>query len=127
MLLLPEPFYRHGIAESTLDFPGGRHESSSLEESALRILQREARISPEHVLELKPISQEGWNVDSSFSSQKIYVLEAWIDDARSLKDESILIKEPANRSGVQGILSRLTCLQCRCALLEWMRVNKILY
>ena len=126
MFLLPQPVYRPGIGQRTYDFPGGRHDPTiSLEQAARQILSRELQIYPEHVDELRPVNEEGWNVDSSFSSQKIFVFQAWIMDNVSLNSETVHIAYPANMSGAQQLLARLSCLQCRCALLEWMLINQM--
>lgn len=127
LLLLPEPYYRPGVGENTLDFPGGRYDHRlSWAEAARTILQREMQISREHIQTVQLLNPQGWNIDSSFSNQRLFVTEAQIDNAIPWQDLPVLRAEPANIKGAQNILTRLSCLQCRCALLQWM-LNQNLY
>ena len=53
--LLPPPSYRPGIAQATLDFPGGRIPPHHPPEAAAReILMRELSLNPEQILDLTP-------------------------------------------------------------------------
>lgn len=121
MIILPKARYRHGAGGPTADFPGGRHEAQpEAEETARQILQRELDVAPEHVDALHPLNLGGWLVDSSFSNQKVFVFEARISAAISLDPELLESRQPADAGGARAILAKLTCLQCRCALLEWL-------
>ena len=121
-IVLPRRFYRPGIQELSYDFPGGRLEKGlSASEAALRILTRELDIDRPEVESLAPLCENGWAVDSSFSSQRVFPFRAYIKAEVSFSPKTIGIREPVNQAGVKRILDKLSCLQCRCTLLEWMR------
>jgi hypothetical protein len=119
-LILPPPTYRPGVHQVTLDFPGGRWtKEQSLEQTAMAILQRELGIAPTETLNLTLLNSEGWAINSSFSNQKIYGFVAEIEDTLLIPLEHIGETYPISKSGIQSLLSRLNCLQCRGVLLEW--------
>ncbi len=119
--ILPRQYYRPGVGKMTFDFPGGRHDPShDLEHSAYRVLQKELQIEPEYVKDMAMLNPDGWNVDSSFSNQRVFVFEACISREIKLNYDLIETRLPTDSDGFQKLLSSLHCLQCRCALLEWM-------
>lgn len=118
-ILLPTPSYRPGIAQFTLDFPGGRiPEGKEPAQIAITTLQRELGIAANSIAQLIPLNVQGWLINSSFSNQKLYSFLAYIDETSSI---SSLVKTTylITRSEVQELLQQLTCLQCRSVLLEW--------
>ncbi len=119
-LVLLNPSYRHGIQQATYDFPGGRlDEGISHEENALVVLERELHVPRDCVRRLDRLNaQGGWHVDSSFSSQHVHVFEALIVGTNPTAGNRA-IQVPADSEGVSTALSLLSCLQCRCALLDW--------
>ncbi|MBD2465480.1 NUDIX domain-containing protein [Oscillatoria sp. FACHB-1407] len=120
--LLPPPSYRPGVGQVTLDFPGGRvPETQTPEQAAIAILKRELGIEATSVTQLLPLNNEGWAVNSSFSNQNLYGFVAHLDNVENTKQysEQGVITYPVTSSGVQDLLQRLTCLQCRAVLLEW--------
>ena len=123
-LILPVPQYRHGIGKTTLDFPGGRYEGKDdLKDAAKSILKRELHLDAVDTVKLNPINEEGWIVDSSFSNQRIFSFEARFTSEVKLNPSLVYMRKQANNSGAKEILEVLSCLQCRCVLLEWMQGN----
>jgi hypothetical protein len=121
--LICSPVYRPGVGRKTHDFPGGRHDPvRTPKETAYMILEREMGIKTTAVRSMQMVNEEPWLVDSSFSSQKLYVFEAVLDDDIyvDLADEGI--ECPIVQAEI--ILKRLICLQCRCALLDWLHQRK---
>ncbi|TRV46422.1 MAG: NUDIX hydrolase [Microcystis panniformis Mp_MB_F_20051200_S9] len=117
MIRLPDPSYRPGLGQTTLDFPGGRiSEGQDHHEAALMTLKRELGIEATAVTRLTPLNSTGWSVNSSFSNQKLYGFIADIDGGLSTSE---VLTYPANSIGVSDLLKSLTCLQCRSVLLEW--------
>ncbi|WP_289018893.1 NUDIX domain-containing protein [uncultured Desulfobacter sp.] len=117
-LLICSPVYRPGVDMETPDFPGGRlSPDKSPKEAAYEVLERELgleRGSLEHML---PVNRKPWLVDSSFSSQKLHVFEAKLKD-NCVYSTNMAIECPIQET--ENILSRLICLQCRCAFLDWL-------
>ena len=123
-ILLPKPFYRHGVGLQTYDFPGGRHNGNKEPvDTAYQVLHRELKVKASAVDHMTFLNPEGWLVDSSFSSQKVFAFEAHISEDASVSPEVVDISQPANRTGAAIILEKLNCLQCRCALMEWIVKN----
>ncbi|MCM1982236.1 NUDIX hydrolase [Lyngbya confervoides] len=119
-LLLPPPQYRPGIGAATWDFPGGRLPSGQPPAAiAPVILQRELGLATESIGTIQPINDSGWVVNSSFSNQRVFAMEALIQDSTDLKNLNIGQKIPATQAGVGDLLKLLICLQCRAVLLEW--------
>lgn len=119
-LLLPPPMYRPGIGESTWDFPGGRCLDDQMPHSAATIiLQRELGIADSALCYLRPLNQPGWAVNSSFSNQRLYGFVAEVRADTSLLPEKLGATYPITDSGIQALLDKLTCLQCRSLLIEW--------
>ena len=119
-LLLPQPMYRPGLGETTLDFPGGRvpPEQTPLETVPF-ILQKELGIQPAEISEITAINSEGWAINSSFSNQKLYGFVAKILPNIPVNSEKIGASYPMTNQGIEALLKDLTCLQCRGILLEW--------
>ncbi len=119
-LLLPTPSYRPGVGQITLDFPGGRVAvGQSAEQAAVLTLERELGIPADAISQLAPLNTNGWLVNSSFSNQKLYGFVAHIEHTSAF--EMVAATYSTNRSGIQELLQKLTCLQCRALLLEWCR------
>ncbi len=122
-LLLPHPSYRPGVGKATLDFPGGRVlQDADLIKTAQQILCRELSISPAMITALEPLNPQGWEVNSSFSNQKLYGLIAAIEP--DADRGSSIIRYPVSEAGIRSLLEDLTCLQCRAVLQEWLRLNQ---
>ncbi|MDX2228177.1 MAG: NUDIX hydrolase [Leptolyngbyaceae cyanobacterium bins.349] len=118
-LLLPAPSYRPGVGQGTLDFPGGRVPAEQdLDTVAIAILHRELGVEVHSITDLKPLNATGWPVNSSFSNQKLYGFVAQID--QTLQQSQLVDQTyPITPAGVQELLQKLFCLQCRAVLLEW--------
>ncbi|OAD23266.1 hydrolase, NUDIX [Candidatus Thiomargarita nelsonii] len=121
-IILPPKNFRVGVNTCTLDFPGGRiEESKKHQEMVTKILERELGVNSETIYTIKPQNQEGWLINSSFSNQKLYGFVAEIADDSSIPKERIGSIFPNTRDGIQTLLGKLNCLQCRAVLLEWLR------
>jgi hypothetical protein len=119
-LLLPLPTYRPGRAAETWDFPGGRLPAGQSPAAAVPdILQRELGLSATAIAQLTPLNSTGWAINSSFSNQLLYGFVADIHPTASLDPAMVGQTYPTTPSGVQTLLAKLTCLQCRALLLEW--------
>lgn len=117
-LLLPQPIYRPGIGQPTLDFPGGRIAAGqSVEQAAITTLQRELGIEATEISQVIGLNPEGWAVNSSFSNQRLFGIVASIVASAPLPPD--VITYPATEEGVNLLLEILTCLQCRAVLLQW--------
>lgn len=118
-ILLPPALYRPGLGTETLDFPGGRCLSSqSRPEVAQQLLQRELGTEPGAIATLKPLNSRGWPVNSSFSNQKLYGFRAELQPGPIANLGSAY---SADTTGINNLLTDLTCLQCRMVLMEWWR------
>lgn len=116
-LLLPQKYYRHGINEVTLDFPGGRLEKDvSIEDCVKGIINREILVEDKSIKKIEVLNEDGWYVDSSFSSQKLYGVITHID----VKNNNFLRLVDIDVSLI-GILEELQCMQCRTVFNEWIR------
>lgn len=115
--LLPEPTYRPGVDEITVDFAGGRIEPKQTpEEAALAVLQRELGVAKTQVSSLEAITKQPLNVDSSFSNQKVYGFVAEIaNDAEPVTSARI---HPLAK--IEPLRQKLHCLQCRAMLNEFV-------
>ncbi|MFQ3664214.1 MAG: NUDIX hydrolase [Chloroflexaceae bacterium] len=116
-LLLPRPQFRPGLGRATLDLPGGRlPEGQSPAAVAGAILVRELGVPPAAITTLRPLNQQGWAINSSFSNQTLFGLVAGLDPAQppTLPHEALSF-DPA---GLRALLERLECLQCRAVVLE---------
>lgn len=116
----PKNFYRHGIGEFTYDFPGGRICAPDTPcSSAIKALERELGIQKDAIVSINHINEQGWFVDSSFSSQKVYAFEAKLSPVVCFDLEMDIFQQLVDRNSIIDILETLQCLQCRHALLEW--------
>lgn len=120
--LLPEPSYRPGAAETTVDFAGGRlTKGQTPEQAALHIVKRELGLAATHITSLEPITKEPLLVDSSFSSQRLYGFVAEVDGAATPGDGTRI--HPLAK--IEPLRQKLHCLQCRALLnefvLQWQR------
>ena len=124
--LLPKSIYRPGVQSKTLDFPGGRV-SHNLEPIKVvpQILDRELGIAESAIINLTPLNQTGWAINSSFSNQKLYGFVAEINPKLSINCEQLVTTYSKTSTGVMLLLQDLACLQCRGVLLEWLQ-NKSL-
>lgn len=124
-ILLPPPTYRPGVGQATLDFPGGRQiENLTPEGSAPFILQRELGVNFAAIARLWPLTQEGWQVNSSFSNQKLYGFVAQLHPDVPIPASYLGSAYPDTPSGISALLQDLTCLQCRAVLLEWWSLRQ---
>ncbi len=117
-LLLPPPTFRPGIAQATLDFPGGRFDPEQTKaDNAYRILRRELGVSSSEVQSLLLLNQQGWPVNSSFSNQLLFGVVAEINPGASFPVDCLTY--PVSASGIHMLLQDLLCLQCRATLLAY--------
>lgn len=120
--LLPEPTYRPGVDETTVDFAGSRiADKQTPEEAALAVLKRELGIGRAQLTSLEPITKQPLHVDSSFSSQKLYSFVAEI--ANDATPSPAVRVHPLSK--IEPLRQKLHCLQCRAILnefvLQWQR------
>lgn len=127
-ILLPLPTYRPGVGETTWDFPGGRVSQGQTPSTMVpMILKREMGIGEDAIAlalagqltSLKPLDSTGWAINSAFSNQRLYGFAVDLNPALELDSALIGNRLPATQSGIQDLLSLLTCLQCRAVLLQW--------
>ncbi|EAZ93009.1 NUDIX hydrolase [Crocosphaera chwakensis] len=119
--ILPNPSYRPGVQQVTLDFVGGRLDQGlSPKLAALKILSRELGISNVDIVSLNPLNQVGWSINSSFSNQKLYGFMAEISLNTIISRERVGKIYPTTSEGINQLLTDLTCLQCRAVLREWL-------
>lgn len=121
---LPIPMYRPGLGKTTLDFPGGRipREKTPIE-VVPDILKKELGLEELELINLTPLNNHAWAINSSFSNQKLYGFVAEIPPNISINPEKIGAKYPTTKEGINSLLEDLTCLQCRALLLEWLMVH----
>jgi hypothetical protein len=119
--LLPKPDYRPGVGQITLDFPGGRVlPGQTMLNNVFQILDRELGIKQSEIINIHPLNQIGWSINSSFSNQKLYGFVAEITPEITVTEEKMYPHTYfTNTSGINELLQDLTCLQCRAVLLEW--------
>lgn len=123
--LLPVPIYRPGINERTLDFPGGRVPRGKTPVEVLPIiLKRELGIPENMITSLYPINTEGWAINSSFSNQKLYGFVTKISQNFSINTKLLETIYHNDEEGISALLNKLTCLQCRGLLLEYLRITR---
>lgn len=121
-LLLPVLQFRAGIEKITLDFAGGRvKKSQKPQEAALIILEKELGIKELDIESLTSINDIGWEINSSFSNQKLFGFVAEIKPNIVINSELISDIYTFSEEGINKLLKELTCLQCRGLLLEWLR------
>ena len=119
-IVLPSPSYRPGISKLSLDFPGGRISDGSTPEKAVRrAILRELCIRDSDISELLPLNAKGWPINSSFSNQHLFGYVAKINKTSNTKKKKGISFYPSTDEGIERLLNKLTCLQCRNILLEW--------
>ena len=119
-IIIPPPFYRHGIQTVTLDLPGGRNPVGvNPADTAFSILERELHVTRSFIRSMSVLNTEGWLVNSSFSNQKLYGYLAEIAESFEFLDDSQIQRFSVNPEGVRELLAKIHCLQCRAILLEW--------
>jgi hypothetical protein len=119
--LLPQPMFRLGVGEKTLDFPGGRLLQNKTPLSMVSpLLKRELEIPETAILSVEEINSTPWIVNSSFSNQKLYGFVAHLDPQWELSSEKLGEVYAETSEGINQLLEKLTCLQCRSLLLELM-------
>lgn len=124
--LFPIPMYRPGVGETTLDFPGGRVPTGKTPlEIVPIILKRELGITENAIESLSPINREGWAINSSFSNQKLYGFVTKIRPNFVINPELLGRMYRTNQEGISALLNKLTCLQCRSLLLEFLRLSRL--
>lgn len=127
--LLPQPSYRPGVSQATLDFPGGRLPlGADLRETAYDILLRELGIPAAAIATLEPLNSQGWAINSSFSNQRLYGWVAEITTASALNPANpagSILRYQIEAKGLRSLLQDLTCLQCRSVLQEWYLMQRI--
>ena len=128
-LLLPKPQYRPGVQAATLDFCGGRVDSTAgLAEQAQKIARRELQLSEEVIFaEVTPINATPLNINSSFENQRLFGYVVKLADSVSVADAALGGTYDLTDNGVQQLLGDLPCLQCRALLLEWQHKLHIPY
>ena len=120
-LLLGHPAFRPGVGRLTWDFPGGRlGKGVDVREAAAGILHRELGVQREAIEELTPLNAAGYEVDSSFSSQRLWGLCARLSDAAETDPRRIGREVEAAPEETRRLYEELTCLQCRAVLADWM-------
>ncbi len=123
-IIVPKPSYRHGIQKETYDFPGGRRErDEDIRKSALSILSRELKIKKQDVIDLNLLNETPWYVNSSFSNQRLYGFTARISST-ALLPQCLNIESFSMEEDMKPLLNKLSCLQCRGVLLEWLYYYK---
>lgn len=119
-ILLPRPSYRPGLGTATLDFPGGRiSPDQPPEQAAIATLQRELGVDESEVAQLSLLSPQGWPINSSFSNQKLYGFVAYLESPTLSQLDNLSDTYPITQEGLEILLNRLFCLQCRSVLLMW--------
>lgn len=123
--IFPPPSFRPGAGKATLDFPGGRLPAGETPLGAVAaILQKELGVETEAIASIFALNSTGWEIDSSFSSHKLYGFVAEIYATATIPEERIGASYAIAPSGILDLLGDLTCLQCRALLLEWQRQFK---
>ncbi|MGK7944906.1 MAG: NUDIX hydrolase [Microcystaceae cyanobacterium] len=119
--LLPQPMFRPGVEDVTLDFPGGRLPNNQTPSSVVAtILKRELDIPESAILSREEINHTPWIVNSSFSNQKLYGFIAHLDSKWEFPLDKTREIYAVTPEGINNLLEKLTCLQCRSLLLQWL-------
>lgn len=120
-LLLPPPVFRPGVGRATLDFPGGRlPDGGDPAAAAPAILARELGVAADAVESLQRLSPiDGWDVDSSFSNQRLHGFAAHLRDEAEVPAARVYLRVDTGGAGIAALLGRLRCLQCVAVLQAW--------
>jgi len=117
-VVLPNPMYRPGIGQATLDLPGGRlPPDQTVDAAAQQILRRELALPEGAIDQLTQLTPDGWPINSAFSNQRLYGLVAQLD--ASQPPQVPYLSFGTDQSGLQSLLNQLLCLQCRAVVREW--------
>lgn len=117
-IVLPEPQFRVGVNKQTLDLPGGRYnETKDFDMVVLSILKKELNVNSSDIISVNKLHKEGWEVDSSFSNQKLYSVAINLKNDWVPKEGFQLFH--SNDIGIVKILNNITCLQCRSVIMHW--------
>jgi hypothetical protein len=108
--VLPEPQFRPGAGERTLDFPGGRIDGTEPAICAELTVRRELQLAEDVHVRLDQLTARPLFVDSAFSSQRVSGFVSEFPEGISL---------PGKLYTTSELLEQLQCLQCRAMLLEW--------
>ena len=134
-LIFPQPQYRPGVGQVTLDFAGGRvpRDIETLRDIQTqvvpRILQRELGLddndnSDDTYQDIYPLcGHDGWMINSSFSNQRLYGFVAVLRDDVELEPAFVHPQsyDLVQHEDVQALLYEdLKCLQCRHVLFEYI-------
>ena len=142
--VLPQPVFRPGLGQCTLDFPGGRIppgtlltnvddtssgassetlQQRSIEDLAKQIVQRELGLeSANSIASIHQLNRRGWPINSSFSNQLLFGMVAHLDSSANEELQNIdLLRYSTSAEGIEELLTDLNCLQCRMVLSEWLR------
>lgn len=123
-LILPKPVYRHGVGKETYDFPGGRmRKGEDVFKAVNAILCRELMLNEADIQELKLLNRKPWHINSSFSNQNLYGVSVLINNEHNF-DDSLKIEKFDIQDDIENLLEKLSCLQCRSVLLEWLYSKK---
>jgi hypothetical protein len=121
-ILCVAPTFRPGIGRETLDLPGGRLPAGNAPQDIVPfLLQRELGIAPEAIRHTEALNDAKWIINSAFSNQGLWAFVAEIDAAFSIPQALVGARAPADAAGLEGLLARLDCLQCRAVLREWQQ------
>jgi hypothetical protein len=119
--LFPSLEYRPGIGKVTLDFPGGRvAENKTPIETIPQVLKRELGVNQQDIILIKSINSLGWEINSSFSNQRLYGFIVELAANTVIESEKLGATYPHSPQGINELLTKLTCLQCRGILLQWL-------
>lgn len=126
-LLFPISVFRPGVGKLTLDFAGGRiKKRQTPQQATLLILEKELGIKDSDLDTLIPINNIGWEINSSFSNQKLYGFLAEIKPRITINSNFIGSLYSLNQEGIDNLLKDLTCLQCRGLFLEFLNNHQAL-
>ncbi len=121
-LLTAKLTFRPGVRRETMDFPGGRLPTGkSPVDIVPMLLERELGVPAAKIVNISPLNTEKWDINSSFSNQGLWAFVADIDESWKPVKSLIGLQASANAIGINLLLNRLDCLQCRAVLLEWAR------
>jgi hypothetical protein len=120
-ILVPHAQFRPGVQKRTVDLPGGRlPDGLTPAEAAPSILARELGIDAPARIETRPLNEQGWIINSSFSNQLLYGVIARLDDVADIDASRLGEAVPDEPHVIAAFIERLECLQCRGVLQEYL-------